>query len=252
MAATSKWCGVGGRAVLQEYVAGLVQCTLVSMYSGLATNICCCLSAPRPHRFTARFDPSTGLYLALTNPSIDRYGANADARNILALVYSKDLLSWRVAATVLVPNDGLPWDDSLWRTAYQYPGVRAALCCDLFCNVPASECSRPERAKWRMPLSTGGLCLAALPRQSIGVAVGCRSAPALRSLFANRTIAALNHPHSCSPTDWIIDGPDLLVAIRTAWGGAASFHDNNWLTFKQVADYRSLLPAATAVEAAAA
>ncbi|KAI7837021.1 hypothetical protein COHA_009098 [Chlorella ohadii] len=125
------------------------------------------------NKFTARFDPSTRLYLALTNPSIDRYGANSDARNILALVYSKDLLSWRVAATLLVPNDGLPWDDSLWRTAYQYP-------------------------------------------------------------------------------DWIVDGPDLLVAIRTAWGGAASFHDNNWLTFKRVADYRSLLPAATAVAAAAA
>lgn len=75
------------------------------------------------HRFTARFDPATQLYLAVTNPSIDRYGANPDARNILALTFSKDLLSWRVAATLLVPNDGLPWDDSLWRTAYQYPGA---------------------------------------------------------------------------------------------------------------------------------
>jgi hypothetical protein len=125
------------------------------------------------NKFTARFDPSTGLYLALTNPSIDRYGANPDARNILVLVYSSDLLSWRVAATLLVPNDGLPWDDSLWRTAYQYP-------------------------------------------------------------------------------DWIIDGQDLLVAIRTAWGGAASFHDNNWLTFKRVPNYRRLLPSAMAAAAAAA
>lgn len=38
-------------------------------------------------------------------------------------VYSRDLLLWRIATTVLVPSDGLPWDDSLWRTAYQYAGV---------------------------------------------------------------------------------------------------------------------------------
>ena len=55
-----------------------------------------------------------------------------------------------------------------------------------------------------------------------------------------------------SPTpDWIIDGHDLLIAIRTAWGGAASFHDNNWLTFKRVPNYCRLLPAAPAVAAAA-
>lgn len=85
-------------------------------------------------RFTARLDPSTGLYLALTNPSIDRYGANADARGILALAFSRDLLSWRVAATLLRPNDGLPWEESLWRTAYQYAGAfrtagQTSLCC---------------------------------------------------------------------------------------------------------------------------
>ena len=38
------------------------------------------------NKFTARFDSGTGQYLALTNPSIDRYGGNADARNILVLV----------------------------------------------------------------------------------------------------------------------------------------------------------------------
>lgn len=67
-----------------------------------------------------------------------------------------------------------------------------------------------------------------------------------------RLISACLLCFPCSLTDWIIDGPDLLVAIRTAWGAAASFHDNNWLTFKRVANYRSLLPAATAVVAAAA
>ena len=87
----------------------------------------CCHALPiATRRFSARLDPSTGLYLALTNPSIDRYGGNPDARSILALAFSRDLLSWRVAATLLRPNDGLPWEDSLWRTAYQYAGEAAA------------------------------------------------------------------------------------------------------------------------------
>lgn len=94
-------------------------CAISPRTSCAQSSLCSHGSLPR---FTARFDPSTGLYLALTNPSIDRYGANPDARNTLALVFSRDLLSWRVAATLLVANDGLPWDDSLWRTAYQYPG----------------------------------------------------------------------------------------------------------------------------------
>ena len=38
------------------------------------------------NKFTVRFDSGTGHYMALTNPSIDRYGGNADARNILVLV----------------------------------------------------------------------------------------------------------------------------------------------------------------------
>ena len=103
----------------------------------VSINACTASSHPLSYRFTARFDPATQLYLAVTNPSIDRYGANSDARNILALAYSKDLLSWRVAATLLVPNDGLPWDDSLWRTAYQYPGA------------PLLRASRMWAALWR-------------------------------------------------------------------------------------------------------
>jgi hypothetical protein len=38
------------------------------------------------NKFIVRYDGSTGQYLALTNPSIDRYGSNPDARNILVLV----------------------------------------------------------------------------------------------------------------------------------------------------------------------
>lgn len=67
-----------------------------------------------------RYDDRTQLYLAVTNPSVDRYGSNPDARNILVLVYSENLVDWRTADTLLVPNDGLDWDTSLWKTSYMY------------------------------------------------------------------------------------------------------------------------------------
>lgn len=33
---------------------------------------------------------------------------------------------------------------------------------------------------------------------------------------------------TCSPSnaDWMVDGPDILAAIRTAYDGAHSFHDS--------------------------
>jgi hypothetical protein len=40
----------------------------------------------RPPRVQVRYDAASGRYVALTNPSIDRYGSNPDARNILVLV----------------------------------------------------------------------------------------------------------------------------------------------------------------------
>jgi hypothetical protein len=43
------------------------------------------------NKFTVPYDGSTGQYLALNNPSINRYGSNADARSILVLV-SRQLL----------------------------------------------------------------------------------------------------------------------------------------------------------------
>lgn len=63
---------------------------------------------------------------------------------------------------MLLPADGLPWDDSLWLTGYQYP-------------------------------------------------------------------------------DLLLDGADALAAVRTAWGGAHSFHDANRITFKRIVRYRQYL-----------
>ena len=40
--------------------------------------------------------------------------------------HSLNLIDWRVATTVLVPNDGLSWEQSLWYTGYQYAGGEAA------------------------------------------------------------------------------------------------------------------------------
>ena len=72
------------------------------------------------NKFSVKFDEGSGQYLALTNPSVDRYGANADARNILVLAHSPNLIDWRVAATLLRPAPGAPWDASLWGESYQY------------------------------------------------------------------------------------------------------------------------------------
>ena len=40
--------------------------------------------------------------------------------------HSLNLIDWRIATTVLVPNDGLSWEQSLWYTGYQYAGGEAA------------------------------------------------------------------------------------------------------------------------------
>lgn len=43
-------------------------------------------------------------------------------------MYSANLVDWRIAKTVLVPNDNLTWDQSLLKTGYMYAGARAAYC----------------------------------------------------------------------------------------------------------------------------
>ena len=58
----------------------------------------------------------------------------------------------------------------------------------------------------------------------------------------------LHHPdviyHAFQYPDWVIEGDDLLAAIRTAYddgiGGARRAHDANYLTFHRFADFRDL------------
>lgn len=41
--------------------------------------------------------------------------------------------------------------------------------------------------------------------------------------------------------DWIIDGDDLLLLVRTAFGPSASFHDANYQTFMRLENFRQYL-----------
>jgi len=44
--------------------------------------------------------------------------------------------------------------------------------------------------------------------------------------------------------DWQLDGPDITYLVRTAYRGAATFHDANRITFHVLRDYRELLDTA--------
>ncbi len=69
-------------------------------------------------KFTIRRDPVTGLYLTLCNPNTDP--ACPTQRNVLALAVSGDLFSWRVVRPLMEDDTGLPWQQSLRLTGFQY------------------------------------------------------------------------------------------------------------------------------------
>ena len=48
---------------------------------------------------------------------------------------------------------------------------------------------------------------------------------------------SLNHT-SFSYVDWIIDGEDILMAIRSGYGKSKSFHDTNYIAFHRVENFR--------------
>jgi len=76
------------------------------------------------NKFNIIQDPKTKVYVSLTNPSIDRYGVHFDARNKLTLIWSINCRDWRVAKTVLEPNDGfVSWEESLLKTGYHYSSL---------------------------------------------------------------------------------------------------------------------------------
>jgi len=58
----------------------------------------------------------------------------------------------------------------------------------------------------------------------------------------------LSHPdtakHGFQYADWLVDGPDIVAVVRTAYddglGGAHNFHDANFLTFHRIRNFRTL------------
>jgi hypothetical protein len=70
------------------------------------------------HKFTIRRDPVTGQYLTLSNNNTDP--AFPRQRNVLSLHASTDLIGWRHIATLLQDDSGIPYEDSIRLTGFQY------------------------------------------------------------------------------------------------------------------------------------
>ena len=70
-------------------------------------------------KFVIRYDEVSDHYIAIVNPvtSIDF----AKQRNVLAMSVSKDLINWEIVEILLVDETLMPWYDSCYRHAYQYP-----------------------------------------------------------------------------------------------------------------------------------
>ena len=110
-------------------------------------------------KFTIRRDPETGTYWTISNNNTDP--AYPQQRNVLSLHASDDLVTWRHVQTLLEDDLGLPWEESVRFTAFQY-------------------------------------------------------------------------------IDWQFDGEDIIYISRTAYDGAANFHDANRVTFHRVEGFKKL------------
>ncbi|MCZ6680621.1 MAG: sialidase family protein [Candidatus Poribacteria bacterium] len=69
-------------------------------------------------KFTIRFDSATGRYVTLSNnnPNPDR----PSRRTVLSLHVSNDLLHWEHRRTLLEGDQGLPYEQSIQLTGFQY------------------------------------------------------------------------------------------------------------------------------------
>ena len=47
--------------------------------------------------------------------------------------------------------------------------------------------------------------------------------------------------HGYQYIDWIFDGDDIIMVVREAQDGSRNFHDNNYLTFYRIKDYKTLV-----------
>ncbi len=99
---------------------------------------------------------------------------------VQVLAYSTNMLDWRIASTVLLSDEGMPWADSVRFTGFHYAGAHKA----------------------------------------------CQACTALSRLDMSH-----HQNHNITTcfylADWIFNGNDILMVIRTAYRGAASYHNSN-------------------------
>ena len=69
-------------------------------------------------KFTIRFDPVTGSYLTLSNNNPNP--SQPSRRTVLSLHTSEDLLRWEHKLTLLEDDQGLPYEQSVQLTGFQY------------------------------------------------------------------------------------------------------------------------------------
>ena len=69
-------------------------------------------------KFTIRFDPETGRYLTLSNNNPNP--SQPSRRTVLSLHTSEDLVHWDHKLTLLEDDQGLPYEQSVQLTGFQY------------------------------------------------------------------------------------------------------------------------------------
>lgn len=72
------------------------------------------------NKFAVRLDPVTGWFFALTNPVTAQGVGVCSQRNVVTLVASQDLRTWRTCSTVLYDDTGFDFADSVRYTGLQY------------------------------------------------------------------------------------------------------------------------------------
>ncbi len=74
------------------------------------------------HKFCVRRCPESGIYLAMGNDNTNPEWLSQ--RNVLSLLWSKDLVDWKLALTLVKDDSPIPWERSLRETGFQYPDFR--------------------------------------------------------------------------------------------------------------------------------
>jgi hypothetical protein len=126
---------------------------------------------------------------------------------VLELCSSPDLVEWTARHTLLQDDSGFGPDDSV----SEEPPLSHIACLEF---------------------------TVALPQPRVKPFLYLRS---LRWLGARLVLAKVKFT-GFHYADWHFDGTDLMVAVRTAYRGANSYHNSNRATYARLRNYRALLP----------